>query len=105
MRLAGHAARTGEPILRPLAYHHAGYEDVTDQFLLGEDLLAAPVPEQGAITRGVVVPPGRWTAPDGRRSTDRGTVNCLSRWRRFPGFAAPDEPRTALSVAGFAATA
>ena len=62
---AEHAARTGEPILRPLAYHHAGYEDVTDQFLLGAGILAAPVLEQGATTRRVVLPPGSWTAPDG----------------------------------------
>jgi len=65
VKLAGHAARTGEPILRPLAYHHPGYEDVTDQFLLGEDILAAPVLERGATIRRVVLPPGRWTAPDG----------------------------------------
>ena len=44
-------------------------------------------------------------ARTGRRSTDRGAANCPSRWRRFPGFAAPDEPRTALCVTGFAATA
>jgi alpha-glucosidase (family GH31 glycosyl hydrolase) len=65
VRLAEYAARTGEPILRPLAYHHSGYEDVTDQFLLGEELLAAPVLEPGASIRRVVLPPGRWTAPDG----------------------------------------
>ena len=44
LELVGHAGRTGEPALRPLAYHHAGYEQVHDQVLLGEDLLCAPGP-------------------------------------------------------------
>ncbi|MFT4297376.1 MAG: glycoside hydrolase family 31 protein [Micropruina sp.] len=64
MELAEHAATTGEPIIRPLAYHHPGFEDVTDQFLLGEDLLVAPVLERGARTRRVVLPPGRWRRID-----------------------------------------
>lgn len=71
LALAEHAAATGEPMLRPLAYHHPGLEAVTDQFLLGEDLLVAPVLEAGAVARRVVVPPGRWRAigPDAGRWT------------------------------------
>jgi alpha-glucosidase (family GH31 glycosyl hydrolase) len=65
LALVEHASRTGEPILRPLAYHHAGYEQVHDEFLLGEDLLCAPVLEPGATTRRVTFPPGRWLAEDG----------------------------------------
>jgi alpha-glucosidase (family GH31 glycosyl hydrolase) len=65
LALVEHASRTGEPILRPLAYHHAGYEQVRDEFLLGEDLLCAPVLEAGATTRNVTFPPGRWEAEDG----------------------------------------
>ena len=55
VRLAKHAARTGEPILRPLAYHHRGYEDVTDQFLLGEDIAdpGASGPTAGLSTRSL----------------------------------------------------
>ena len=67
LRLAKHAARTGDPILRPLAYHHRGYEAVVDQFLLGEDILAAPVLVKGATVRTVTLPPGCWIGPDGAR--------------------------------------
>ena len=63
--LAKMASRTGEPILRPLAYHHPGYERVTDQFLLGDNILAAPVLEAGASVRTVVLPPGYWVGQDG----------------------------------------
>jgi len=63
--LFDHAAKTVEPILRPVAYHFPGYEAVRDQFLLGEEILCAPVLEPGATTRPVLVPPGRWQGSDG----------------------------------------
>jgi alpha-glucosidase (family GH31 glycosyl hydrolase) len=63
--LVNTAARTGEPILRPLAYHYDGYSHVSDQFLLGENVLVAPVLEPGATQRVVEFPPGDWEAPDG----------------------------------------
>ena len=63
--LFDHAAKTVEPILRPMAYHFPGYEAVRDQFLLGEEILCAPVLEPGATTRPVLVPPGRWQGSDG----------------------------------------
>jgi len=67
LALARAAARTGEPVVRSLeyAYPHAGHVAVADQFLLGEDILVAPVVEQGARQRRLVVPPGRWRGDDG----------------------------------------
>jgi alpha-glucosidase (family GH31 glycosyl hydrolase) len=65
LALVDHASRTGEPVVRPLAYHHAGLEQVRDELLLGEDLLVAPVLEPGVTTRHVTFPPGRWMADDG----------------------------------------
>lgn len=61
-RLARHAARTGEPILRALAYEYpdSGYERITDQFMVGSDLLVAPVLQRGADSRRIVLPPGKW---------------------------------------------
>ena len=67
--LVEHAAATGDPILRPLAFHHPGYEQVRDQFLLGPDLLCAPVLEPGAHTRSVRLPPGSWTRWSGESDT------------------------------------
>ncbi|WP_218192332.1 glycoside hydrolase family 31 protein [Brachybacterium vulturis] len=72
--LAEHAARTGEPILRPMAYHHPGLEDVRDQFMLGEDLVVAPVLERGARSRRVILPAGTWTDAQGRRHEGPTTI-------------------------------
>ncbi|ASK65912.1 hypothetical protein CFK39_08805 [Brachybacterium avium] len=83
--LAEHAARTGEPILRPMAYHQPGLEDVVDQFMLGEDLVVAPVLERGARSRRVVLPAGTWAEADGRRHQGPTTIEV-------------DAPLTALPV-------
>jgi alpha-D-xyloside xylohydrolase len=62
--LADAAHRTGAPPMRPLFFEF--YRDeaawgVDDQFLLGPDLLVAPVAEAGARSRSVYLPSGaRW---------------------------------------------
>jgi alpha-glucosidase len=51
--------RTGMPIARAMVL--AGYPRAPDdQYLLGPDLLAAPVLDPGATTRKLWLPPGRW---------------------------------------------
>jgi alpha-glucosidase (family GH31 glycosyl hydrolase) len=66
LRLVRESARTGEPILRHLEYEYPGlgYENVTDQFLLGSDILVAPVITKGAVRRSISFPPGTWVGDD-----------------------------------------
>jgi alpha-glucosidase len=62
--LAEEASRTGIPILRPMFFHHAEDEttwDLSDQALLGRDLLVAPIVHPGVRERSVYLPVGRWT--------------------------------------------
>jgi alpha-glucosidase (family GH31 glycosyl hydrolase) len=67
LSLADAAARTGEPLQRHMSYVFPGYgyEHVRDQFLLGDDLMVAPVTVQAQERRTVLIPPGCWTADDG----------------------------------------
>ena len=54
---------TGMPIVRslPLVFpSDAATYAITDEFMLGDDLLVAPVVTQGATTRAVYLPAGRW---------------------------------------------
>lgn len=57
------ASTTGLPIMRPLFLQYpqdpATFE-ISDQFLLGEDLLVCPVYQPGASKRLVYLPPGEW---------------------------------------------
>lgn len=61
MAVMRRAAQTGEPALRPLSYNYPGkgYEPVKDQFMLGDDMLVAPVVTE-SDERSVVLPPGNW---------------------------------------------
>jgi alpha-glucosidase (family GH31 glycosyl hydrolase) len=67
LALAKASADSGEPIARHLAYEYPGrgYETVRDQFLLGPDVLVAPVVNKGARSRKIIFPPGTWTGEDG----------------------------------------
>lgn len=58
---------TGEPIVRMMEYDYPnkGYEKVLDQFMLGEDVLVAPVIVKGQYVRKVVLPEGNWEYCDG----------------------------------------
>jgi alpha-glucosidase (family GH31 glycosyl hydrolase) len=62
LAIAEVSAVTGEPILRHMEYvfPHAGYEWVCDQFLLGDEILVAPVLTKGATERTVLLPEGEW---------------------------------------------
>lgn len=58
------ASATGAPVVRSLAWIAPDDPDSVacdDQFLLGDDLLVAPVLEEGATQRAVVLPPGAWS--------------------------------------------
>ena len=61
LELAKAAAKSGEPMLRPLAYPYPeqGYECIRDQFMLGDTLMVAPMTVKGN-SRTVVIPPGTW---------------------------------------------
>ncbi|KHF32735.1 alpha-glucosidase [Paenibacillus sp. P1XP2] len=53
--------------MRHLSYvfPEEGYEQVSDQFMLGDDILVAPVVKKGAVTRKIVFPSGTWQGDDG----------------------------------------
>ena len=61
--LAKEAHDRGTPIARPLVFEFPDDEgslDRWDEWLLGPDLLVAPVWKEGARSRVVYIPPGRW---------------------------------------------
>lgn len=77
--LAHEASEMGTPMMRPLAW--LSPDDVNclscnDQFLLGNDLMIAPVIVEGATSRNVYFPTGEWQAEDGRwyRGPDVTTI-------------------------------
>jgi alpha-glucosidase len=57
------ASETGAPVQRPLVFDHqydATVRDLDDEYLLGPDLLVAPVLEPALTSRQVYLPAGSW---------------------------------------------
>jgi alpha-glucosidase len=54
---------TGLPVMRPLVLHYTkdkNVHEINDQFLFGENILVAPVLEQGKKYRALYLPEGQW---------------------------------------------
>ena len=58
------AAETGMPVARHLALHYPADPNVYalsfEEYLLGEDLLVAPITDPGVVTAKVYLPEGVW---------------------------------------------
>ncbi|MFK8162575.1 MAG: glycoside hydrolase family 31 protein [Lewinella sp.] len=67
LKLVQEAATTGLPIVRTMefVFPNNNYENVKDQFLLGDDILVAPVLLKGQKSRTIILPAGRWKSFDG----------------------------------------
>ena len=61
-------------------------ESSLDQFVLGNDVIVAPVVEKGARSRSVVLPPGNWRAEDGKSYRGGQTVKIEVPLERLPYF-------------------
>ena len=68
MELVKKAAKTGEPMVRSMEYEfpHQGYYNIKDQFMLGSNILVAPILEKGITKRLVILPKGKWKTPNGK---------------------------------------
>ncbi len=68
VKLARESSRSGEPIIRSLEYNYPDqpYERIKDQFMIGTELLVAPVVEKGKRSRTVIFPEGNWLGDDGK---------------------------------------
>ena len=77
--LATRARTTGEPILAPLWYHAPKDSDtyrIVDEYMVGGDVVVAPVLTKGASTRDLYLPAGNW------RDYNTGESRQGGRWLR-----------------------
>ncbi|MFI3295143.1 MAG: glycoside hydrolase family 31 protein [Rikenellaceae bacterium] len=66
LKLARESAISGEPIVRSMEYNypHKGFSDCQDQYMLGNEILVAPVMDPSG-KRTVRLPSGRWLDDQG----------------------------------------
>lgn len=88
MELARESARSGEPMVRNLEYEYPGngYENIKDQFLLGDKIMVAPVVNKGQWSRDVVFPEGKWQGDDGSIVTGPVTLKIEAPLDRLPWY-------------------
>ncbi len=68
------AHRTGVPVFRPLVLNYqndANTLSIDDEFMVGGDLLVAPILKSGAVSRLVYLPAGVWYRLLDRQETER----------------------------------
>lgn len=87
MKLVDESAKTGEPIMNYMEYvfPNAGYENIKDQFMLGNTILVAPV-QNKANSRKIVLPEGKWQADDGKIYDGGGEITLEVALNRLPYF-------------------
>ena len=88
VEIAKASAKTGEPMMRNMEYSFPGmgYADIKDQFMMGDNLLVAPVVEKGATSRKVILPPGRWRSADGRTYIGATVIEVSASLAQLPYF-------------------
>lgn len=88
LQLTKHAANTGEPIARLMDYEFPGqdFELIHDQFMLGENILVAPLLEKGKTGRKVVLPEGKWKSDTGEIYKGGKTIDIAVKLDRLPYF-------------------
>lgn len=88
LELAKKASKTGEPIVKPmeLAFPGKGYEMIKDQFVLGDNIIVAPVVTQNTYEREVVLPKGRWIDELGNKYTGGRSIQINVPIERLPYF-------------------
>lgn len=84
------ASREGKPLMRPMFFDHHDdpvcYE-LEDQYMFGEDILFAPITEQGCRSRRVYLPAGSWQDVNGgERYEGKQWLNCEAPLDRFIAF-------------------
>lgn len=97
LETAKQSAQTGEPILRPLAYDYPNmqFENLKTQFLIGADLLVAPVLEPQKRQRQVHIPPGVWQSANGTKTVGPKSIVVSAELDELPYFQKVDNEKVA----------
>jgi alpha-glucosidase (family GH31 glycosyl hydrolase) len=59
-KVKDYSQKTGEPIIKSMNYQYNMSIKIDDQFMLGDDILVAPILNKGQIKRTVILPDGKW---------------------------------------------
>jgi alpha-glucosidase len=86
LKVVKEAAISGEPVVRYMEYEFPGqgYASITDQFMLGKDMLIAPFLDNTTGARKVYLPEGRWKDDKGKILKGPQIITIISEMDRIP---------------------
>lgn len=90
MSLGAEATRTGLPLMRAMALEYPNdprAAAIDDQFLLGSEVLVAPVLTPGAVERDIYLPEGDWWDLWSGERTETGWITSPTPQDRIPAYA------------------
>jgi len=92
LSLAKEASVNGEPIIRSMEYvfPNQGYALISDQFMLGNNILVAPFLEKGEGTRKIILPIGNWMSDGGKIFSGNKMIETKVPLNRIPYFVLVD---------------
>jgi len=84
------ATETGAPIMRPMFWDYHEDErcyELEDQYMFGEDILFAPIVDEGATERSVYLPKGTWVNVNTKEEVEGGCdITCHANIDEFIAF-------------------
>ncbi len=88
LKLVDESAKTGEPIMKSMefVFPNQGFAEIKDQFVLGNDMIVAPMLEKDKSSRMVTLPKGKWIADDGKKYAGGKSVMIDVPLNRLPYF-------------------
>ena len=86
--LAKEATITGEPIVRSMEYvfPHKGFAKISDQYMLGNEIIVAPYLKKGQGIRKVLLPEGKWKSDNEKIYKGGKTIEINVPLDRLPHF-------------------
>lgn len=100
-KLVAENAATGVGVIRPLFFYYDEQRayDEAYEYLLGRDILVAPVLAQGARTRQVYLPRDKWIhLPSGKHYSGGGTFTVNAAIGEIPVFVRADAQKVVLDI-------
>ena len=83
-------SETGAPIMRPMFWDYYDDEkcyELEDQYMFGEDILFAPIVDEGATERKVYLPKGNWINVNTKETVQGGyEITCHAKLDEFIAF-------------------
>ena len=83
------ASEQGYPVMRPMFFEYPDDEvcyKLDSQYMFGDDIIFAPIVEQGQTKKSVYIPDGEWILTKDKNTYTKGTYEITAEIDEFVAF-------------------